>query len=99
MRKNKSVFMGGVEERKEKIIIIFLFQTKIKVLLKKNKNTPLGPPELPSPKVSPLIILQLFVRPLAASHLEKLADISTSLPTLINARMRSLDICVITLSC
>lgn len=70
MRKNKSVFMGGVEERKEKIIIIFLFQTKIKVLLKKNKNTPLGLPELPSPKVSALIILQLFVRPLTASHLE-----------------------------
>lgn len=50
MRKNKSGFMVGVEERKGKKLIIFLFQTKIKVSLKKNKNAPLGPPELPSPK-------------------------------------------------
>lgn len=70
MNEKEPLFMGGVGERKLKIIIIFLFQTKIKVLLKKNKNTPLGPPELPSPKVSPLIILQRFVRPLAASPLE-----------------------------
>ena len=69
MRKNKSGFMGGVEERKEKNVIIFLFQTKMKVSLKKNKNAPLGPPELPSPQ-SVSTNHSRALREAAASHFE-----------------------------